>query len=333
MATLNVENKVVSFGDVAITNNPRQKYADWSRSIQGVEISEPITRSKKTISSGDALDIAGTDTQAGTISGIDYGITVTGVESSFTRTKLLGDFGRIVATITNIDSIVALNGGIVQFKVHTPSEMLYVSKGDIFYVKGAGTDDEDIAGPILPLNVGQWRVVKTDSDSMYCQKVEGCAGSINQYSTGTGGIPLITSTNPPTDQSLVVCNQLTAKVGDYVALSPSDFSPARPHLCEILYADAERIDIASVPFSIASTPFDATVCADRFIFAYIETDGEALVTVQVGGTNPDYQIPVIPIEQPSGELIGIFQLTSEFNFISVQNIDSKDIKVSAIVGG
>jgi hypothetical protein len=100
-----------------------------------------------------------------------------------------------------------------------------------------------------------------------------------------------------------------------------------------LYADAERIDIASVPFSIASTPFDATVCADRFIFAYIETDGEALVTVQVGGTNPDYQIPVIPIEQPSGELIGIFQLTSEFNFITVQNIDSKDIKVSAIVGG
>lgn len=326
MATLNVENKVVSFGDVAITNNPRQKYADWSRSIQGVEISEPITRSKKTISSGDTLDIAGVNTQDGTISNIDYGISVDDVDSSFTRTKLFGNFGSVVGIVTGLENITALNGGIVQFVVTTPSQITSVSKGDIFYVKGAATDDENITGPILPLNVGLWRVVKTDSDSLYCQKMEGCAGSINQSEIG----PL---DDPDKDQSLVICNQLAAKVGNYVALTPypADQYTSRPHLCKILYADAQRIDIASVPFSLQSTPFEATVCPDRFIFAYVETDGEAIITVQVGDSS--YSVPVVPIEQPNGELIGTLQLTSEFNFISARNIDSKDIKVSAIVGG
>lgn len=322
MATLNVENKVVSFGDVAITNNPRQKYADWSRSIQGVEISEPITRSKSTISSGDSLDIAGIDTQASTTG--EYDVQIDTVSSSFTRIKLKGVFSDTVSTVTNISSITTLNGGVVQFVVGTPSQILDVLKGDVFYVKGVGTDDEAIAGPILPLNVGLWRVVKKDSTSMYCQKMEGCSGSINQTLDGTAG--------NLGDQSLVIGRNLKAKVGQYIALTPFG-ETSRPRLCSILYADSQRIDITSVPFSLEPTPIAATICPDRFIFAYIETDGEALAVIQVGGGASDYTVPVVPIAQPNGELIGILQLTSEFNFITVQNIDSKDIKVSAIVGG
>jgi hypothetical protein len=85
-----------------------------------------------------------------------------------------------------------------------------------------------------------------------------------------------------------------------------------------------------VPFVI-DTDGKLTIVQNKFCFAYIETSGDCTVFVQTAVA--DFSIPVSTISLPNGEKIGWLQLTSDFNFIQVQNTSDQPIKVSAIVGG
>lgn len=310
MATLNVENKIVAFGDVAITNNPRLKYVDWYRTAQGIAISKPVTDSS-TIGIGDTYDVAGDQHQ---VVGDLFTKSITSVDYLDTRTKIYGDFGTTVATLDNLTQIEVLVNGLVKF--YFTDDLSQVHVGDCFYVKGISTGDA--ATDVSHLNEGLWRVSAKGSGYLTCQKLDGCSGSISQQSITTA-------------PSIVVFRDAVAKKGNYLYVkeegAPEEI--AKP-LFEIIYADSERIDIGFVGFNIDITQ-PVTITQNRYRFAYVEFDGNCIIALQTGSLTKS--VAVTPITLPTGEKIGWFQLTSDFNFIQVQNVDNQPIKVSAIVGG
>jgi hypothetical protein len=316
MATLNVENKVVSFGDVAITNNPRLKYVDWLRTVQGVEISEPVTKSSD-VSVDGFFDIAGDD-QTG--AGTSYTINSIDTEDD-TRTKIYGNFGTTVGDpLTKLDSISVLSNGLVSFAFNSSEDMTLVAVGDMFNVRGASTGDD--GSPINSLNEGLWKIVKISGNTALCRKLDGCSGAINQSDIDT-------LTDP---YWIVVFRDPYAVKGNYAYVKEEGSDKVKP-LYPIIYADSTRIDIGFVPFVIDTTSADGklTIVQNKFCFAYIETSGDCTVLVQTAVR--DFNIPVSTISLPNGEKIGWLQLTSDFNFIQVQNTGDQPIKVSAIVGG
>jgi hypothetical protein len=311
MATLNVENKIVAFGDVAITNNPRLKYVDWFRTAQGISISKPVTDSS-TIGIGDSYDVAGDQHQ---VSGDFYSKSIDSIDYLDTRTKIYGDFGTTVgATLTALTQIEVLVNGLVKF--HFTDSLSQVHVGDCFYVKGMSTDDIPQTG-VSHLNEGLWRVSSKGTGFLTCQKLDGCSGSISQTLSGAS--------------SIVVFRDAIAKKGNflYVKEEGAPEELAKP-LFEIIYADSKRIDIGFVGFQIDETA-PITVTQNRYKFAYVEFDGSCVIALQTGTLTKS--VAVNPIVLPTGEKIGWFQLTSDFNFIQVQNVDNQPIKVSAIVGG
>lgn len=316
MATLNIENKIVAFGDVAITNNPRLRYVDWYRNVQGVTIGTPRTESF-IINAGETVAVAGTS-----LAGSPPTITITSYDASGLRTKLFGSFGTVTATVSNLTSITVKPSGYVDFEVPSALTIAGVTSGNIFYVKGYSTFDGS-GNPINQINEGLWRVVKKTGAIMTCQKLDGGAGAFSQDTIGS-------LVNPTGDYSLIVSSTLSASQGNYLAL----VNPGNPFnygtLYKVLYADALRIDIESVNFDI-TIPSTAYVATDRFYFGYVEADGEAVVTYQVGGV--DFIVPVIPMRISSDQVIGWFQITSDFNYLSVNNNGTNPIKVTAVVGG
>lgn len=310
MATLNVENKIVAFGDVAVTNNPRLKYADWFRTAQGVAISKPVTDSTE-VNIGDFYDIAGDDHTVG----VSYDIT--SVDAQPTRTKIYGNFGHTAATLTHLEQIEVLVNGQVKFHFAVADSLIGINVGDCFYVKGVSTDDAKT--DVSNLNEGLWRVasVVTSGSNNYlaCQKLDGCTGSISQ---AVSDVP-----------SIVVFRDPVAKRGNYAYVKEVGSDTVKP-LFQVIYADSERIDIDFVPFEIDLSG-KLTITQNRYKFAYIESDGTCEIIIQTGIV--DKSVLVTPLSLPSGEKIGWFQITSDFNFIQVKNIDNQPIKVSAIVGG
>lgn len=319
MATLNVENKVVSFGDVGITNNPRMKYVDWLRTVQGVEISEPVTKSSD-IAIEDFFNVAGVDhtgeDMSYTIENIDY--------DTETRTKIYGNFGHTSAELTKLTSITVQSNGLVSFELDSSEDITFVNVGDMFNIRGASSGDD--SGPINQLNEGLWKVVKitlAPAKKLLCQKLDGCSGAISQ----TG--PLTLNVLPYENQQIVVFRNPVATKKNFAYVNEESSDKVKP-LYPILYADSTRIDIGFVPF-VVDVAGKITIVENKFSFVYIETNGECTVYVQTA--LKDYPIHVTPIVMPNGEKIGWVQLTSDFNCVQVQNTGDQPIKVSAIVGG
>lgn len=321
MATLNVETKIVAFGDVSLTNNPRLKYVDWLRTAQGIQISKPVSKDSE-IGPDDVWDVAGLDTQGATVipSSVNNAVSITSVEATSTRTKLfgIGDFGNFVTNIDSLSSIQVLANGNVIFT--TSSNLDQVSVGDSFWITGNSTGD--VTKGISYLNEGFWKVLKVSSTTLTCQKVNGSNCAISETYD-----PALSA--PSTMNQISVFRDCPAKPGDYIALYPAG-SPDNQSLFQITYADAYRIDVGYVEFTLPDS-FDTVVTKDRFKFAYIETSGKATLTIQVGTV--DYSIRIVPMSLPNGEKLGWAQITSDFNHISVQNTDNQNIRVSAIVGG
>lgn len=316
MATLNVENKVVSFGDVGITNNPRMKYVDWLRTVQGVEISEPVTKSSD-IAIEDFFNVAGVDH-----TGEDTSYTIVDIDYDMeTRTKIYGNFGTTTAELTKLTAITVQSNGLVSFELDNSEDITLVNVGNMFNVRGASSGDD--SGPINQLNEGLWKVVKitlTPAKKLLCQKLDGCSGAISQTVTGE------------LDEShkIVVFRDPVATKKNFAYVNEEGASEKVKPLYPILYADSTRIDIGFVPF-VVDVAGKITIVENKFSFVYIETNGECTVYVQTA--LKDYPIHVTPIVMPNGEKIGWVQLTSDFNCVQVQNTGDQPIKVSAIVGG
>lgn len=316
MATLNVENKVVSFGDVAISNNPRLKYVDWLRTVQGIEISEPVTKSSD-VAIDAFFDVAGDDQ---TVSDTSYTIDSINIEDD-TRTKIYGNFGHtVVAPLTKLDSIAVLSNGLVNFVFNSSEDMTDVAVGDQFNIRGLSTGDGE--SDINPLNEGLWKIVKLNGNTALCRKMDGCSGAISQDVGGT----------LDEDHHIVIFRNPYAIKGNYAYVKEEGSEKVKP-LYPVIYADSQRIDIGFVPFVIDTSGDDGklTIVQNKFCFAYVETNGDCTVLVQAAVR--DFKIPVSTITLPNGEKIGWVQLTSDFNFIQVQNTGDQPIKVSAIVGG
>lgn len=316
MATLNIENKIVAFGDVTITNNPRLRYVDWYRNVQGITIGTPRTESF-IINAGETVSVAGTS-----LAGSPPTVTITSYDASGLRTKLFGSFGSVTATVSDLVSITVKPSGYVDFEVPSALTIAGVTTGNIFYVKGFSTYD-GAGNPINQINEGLWKVIKRTGAIMTCQKLDGGTGAVSQATVGN----LI---NAYGDYSLVVSSSLTASQGNYLALTNPGNPFAYGNLYKVLYADALRIDIESVNYDI-NLPATGYVATDRFYFGYVETDGETVVTYQVGGT--DFIVPVIPMRVSADQMIGWFQITSDFNYLSVNNNGSNPINVTVVVGG
>lgn len=317
MATLNIENKIVAFGDVAQTNNPRLRYVDWYRNVQGIPVSTPRTESL-TIAPNDTVDLAGVSLAGANTSQFIETLTVDDIDSTGLRTRLYGTFGDSMGVVTSMDSITVRPSGTVEFAVTDLLQIANVVSGNVFYVKGFSTLD-GAGNPINQINEGLWRVVRVNGAVMICQKLTGNA-AISQTNIGSLG----------TEYELVICGNLKANQGNYLAFQRQGQFYDYGALYKILYADCERIDIEPLQFDV-TTPVDVVVSKDRFSFAYIESDGMANVTYQVGGT--DFYAPIIPLRVSSDQKVGWFQITSEYNFLSISNIDVNPINVTVVVGG
>ena len=311
MATMNIENKIVAFGDVAQTNNPRLRYVDWYRNVQGISVETPRTEAF-------ALNPGETVTVAGSFIAPSPTNTVDSSEVVQSRTKLYGAFGDVVVSIDSLVSITVKANGTVDFKVPSSSTLDDVAPGHVFYVKGYSTLDGSNT-PINQINEGLWKVVRkeTGSSIMTCQKICGCTGAISQ---GSDTSPLGTLTLP-----LVVSTNLIAQEGNYLA-----FDIAGSGLYEILYSDAERIDVGLLPFEVPDGT-GISVATYKCSFVYIESNGAASVAYQMSFAN--YEAPVVPVNVSGDERVGWLQLTANMNFVSVTNTDSIATKVTAVLGG
>lgn len=317
MATLNIENKIVAFGDVAQTNNPRLRYVDWYRNVQGIAVATPRTESF-IIGPDETVDVAGVSLAGAGTSEFIQSVTIDDIDSSGLRTRLFGSFGDTTGVITALDSITVKPSGLVDFTVSDITQVATVVSGNVFYVKGYATLDGG-GNPINQINEGLWKVVKVTGAVMTCQKLDGNA-AISQSAIGVLGM----------DYSLIVCGNLQANQGNYLAFQLQGTLYTYGALYKILYADSQRIDIEPLKFDLV-TPVDAVVSKDRFSFAYVEADGMANVTYQLGGQ--DFYSPIIPLRISADQKVGWFQITTEYNYLNITNIDTNPINVTVVVGG
>jgi hypothetical protein len=323
MAIMNIENKIVAFGDVAVTNNPRLRYVDWYRNVQGIPVNTPRSESF-VVNPNKTVGIAGES-----ITGSTNLIRIADYEAKGTRTSLMVDFdyssnpqsnGQVTAIITELESITVLPTGFVKFKMPMSQTISGVAGGNIFYVKGFCTQDG--MGPINQINEGLWKVLsstETPSEKYFiCQKLSNGYSAVNQSDIGVLGEAY----------NLVVSANLNAEQGDYFTF----FVPGSQYgyLLPVLYADAYRIDVPALDFEV-TVPADGYAVPEKYEFAYIEVDGEALASYEVGGTT--FQVPIIPMQVAPDQKLGWAQITSGFNYIAITNNGSKPIRVTTVVGG
>jgi hypothetical protein len=157
-ATLNINTSLVSYGDTQINNNPKRKFYDWQRNLNGIAVNNP--RSEQFVVPARQIVALFDGTRATTIDGtttfdLEF---MAGSRYRFTHTAGTSpSLATNVAIVGTTDVNVTINANqTAVFTAVTGTPFSAVQVGYTFYVKGSF---DGVVGAFDPVNQGEWKVL------------------------------------------------------------------------------------------------------------------------------------------------------------------------------
>lgn len=323
MPKMNLERKVVAFGDVTSNSNPRLKYVDWHRSNAGLEVSNPDSKGY-TLQAGETLAIFDGQRTLLTDGTTEFSLASSSVEDGRYRLTWSGGTNPVIRTdrAVAIDGIaltlVSNNNGTLTVTAGSGTPFSGTSTGDSVLV--AGTSTGDSASPFNSLNEGFWVVLAKTSTVLTLVRPTGV--------TYEGASEVVTPTD---DSQFIVYSATGVQKSDKVQISAGFVASAR-NTYSIVAVSPSWIEITSTsPLAAESGIIPGAsglkVFKSSKRFLQIEADQE--VIVRLNGTAEDVS-RISPILSGDPEQVGWFAIFGAVGSLSLVNAASVAANVIVI---
>jgi hypothetical protein len=166
-AILNINTSIVAHGDPTLTNNPRLKFFDWTRNLNGVEVFSPkaeqyvvaagtnITAFDGTVALGSQAD---TELSIRFLEGSTYRIQHTaGTDPQFAYDNAVSFAGIALSAVVNANQTLTLTD------TTAGASLAACAEGSIVYIYSA-LDDIDAA--FSAANAGRWTVLSNSTGNV-----------------------------------------------------------------------------------------------------------------------------------------------------------------------
>ena len=325
-ATLNLHNRILSFVDRTVNNNPRLRPVDWDRQAEGIPVSNPrsttltipVGGSTNVFDGIRSTSIDGTTTfSLGLLSTSpsSYRITHTaGTAPGFRANRAL--------TLNGIEVTFTVNANYtVNLSVSTlaASDFAAVQDGDIIFIPNTSTGDS--LNVISPLNSGYWQVLsKTDSENIVLSR------GVNAVFEAVGETVTLTA-----NSQLTAFGSSGVQVGDVVTISNGFAISALSTFTVTAVTNSFIEFVSTVPLAnqsgIQPGASGMIFYTDAQRFVYLESDQDCVV--RINGDTGDYQ-RVSPIEAGNPDLPGFWQKWGNTFSLTIVNKSAFPAKVLVI---
>lgn len=323
MPKLNIERKIVAFGDLTANSNPRLKYVDWLRVNAGVEVQAPKSEAY-TLAVGEAVT-AFDGSRATSIDGTtQFSLSASDLEEG--RYRLTNTGGTAAAFRTNRSAAVA---GVALTLVSNSNGTLSVTAGsgtpfssavvgDTVFVPGTSTGDS--AGQFNSLNEGFWTVLAKTSTTLTLSRFVG--------ETFTGASEVVT---PAANAEFVVFSSGGVQLSDKVRIS-AGFVASTLGTYAVLAVTPTWVEfVSTTPLAeeagIIPGATGVSVYKSGKRFVSIEADQPCIV--RLNGDTGDSTV-ISPILAGDPEQVGFFQLFGAVWSLEVENNASVPANVAII---
>lgn len=271
-ATLNINQSVVAFGDPSITNNPIQKYFDWTRNLNGLDVSSPRSeqfivppQSNKVVFNGArSTFIDGTTTfNLMYVANNTYRfLWVGGTDPGFETNRLLS-FNTTFQVTVNANQSVTITDTISANAFST------VAVGDTVYI--FSTLDDPTA-KFSAANAGFWSVLGVGAGGASVTLTRPVGTDFSAINEVVSGVPAASN--------MLAFNPANIQAGDKLRID-GGFSVATQGTYEIVSATSHWVDVvntAPLPNQMYVAPSGNMVLLSRAkTFVRIEVDQRASI--------------------------------------------------------
>lgn len=294
---LTVMNKLLAYNDsVGVTNNPKQRAFDFTRSLSNISISKPLSEYKVVPAGSQYTAFDGTKA-----SGLVAGSSVvsikleSGSDSMYSLNVTSGPYGfRTARSVSGISGCnVAVNNGALATFDFTGATLTSVQVGDIMRISGETGYD---TGPFAfsPLNSGVWVVLGVQGTVVSASRLPG-----ESFSGVVEAVPAAA----PSDVSFY--SQSGVQKGDKFFVSAL-FSTVSRRAYQVFDAKPDRLLFTSsqpLPEESGLTYTSGAVTVydsiKRLVYIEVDQDAEVRFNGDIGSS-----VLVSPIEAGNKDLIG-----------------------------
>lgn len=310
MPKLNIESKIVSFGDPTVNSNPKLRYVDWTRSFLGLDVDNPriqqyTIRQKSGVLVGNAEYV-----------GDNTSITFSAIDTS--KNQYLGSF---VTGLPNTATGIIVSGTSVQF---TPVQdgLQLVFDGSATMVAGNSV----YLSPFFGLNnQGQWIVTSVTSLTGSTKQVSLVRDPSSEYS----GSEAKTVTTTLSEQITFFVPQLPP--GSSVSLSGYSF-PDGPYVT-ILRNRFTSFEFMSSALPAATGTKTLLASTSPIRFLYVESDQPLSVKFDVSTAATDGHMRLQPSSNGDETAVATLLIKDTYlNTVSLYNNGTVPAKVTVITG-
>lgn len=324
MPTLNINTRVLAYGDVVNSSNPTKRYVDWTMSMPQVPVTNPASfpytiAASATLSVFDSARTTGTgaDTQCSiALSPLDpsrYRLSHTGVGTTptfrTTRGMALDDEEVVIAVNANATATITVTDA-------TPFGS--VVAGDVVYIPGPTTGDA--ATVFSATNEGYWSVLTASAASITVIRFPG------ETFEATGESVTLTA-----DSQFQIFTAAGIQVADILDIS-SGFTSSAWGQYDIVAVTPTSIDFLSTsPIGnetavVGTEGVSAYASAKRYV--RIEADQKCAVKINAN-TSSDYKIvPLIPGDEA---YVGWYEQMGSVYKLSITNLSTVPANVMVFV--
>lgn len=318
-AILNINANAAAFSDQALTNNPRRKYFDWTRNVNGVKIKNPKA-SSHLLAPGETRSIFnGSRT---TTIGFNTAFDVTMLDATTYRFEWSGGTApglrtqravaitntQVTMTVNNNSTVVMQAGGIVPVFGN-------IATGDCVYI----FSPSDGATPFNPANAGNWIVLSAAAQKLILAR---------PVTEAFNGVTETVTVNNTSSGPILAYSASGVQAGDMVEIMGGFQAPTQKSY-KIIGATSNWFDVSSVsplPEETNVVPGMGSIMfysqAKLFVRCEVDQDAELVIN----GGSPGIRVSPLVAADQSG--IGWFENFGSVWSLSITNRTPYELNAS-----